>query len=166
MLGVMEACYLNHQHPKALIAMLNATLAFVPVALRQQTFQSLLKTALFPLGQLQTSPHGLFARCVTQNLRTLLDSGQGLPLLFPSHKIDFSYNGSTKEKDGIDNDKEWDQDIWATLPPRLHRGALFPHFEVQVTLDSLDHFPTLLPIACLKIVQTLMFIFRLCNTLF
>jgi hypothetical protein len=85
----MEACYLNHQHPEALIATLNATSAFVPVALQQQTFQSLLKTALFPLGQLQTSPNRLFARYVTQNLWTLLDSGQGLPLLFPSHEIDF-----------------------------------------------------------------------------
>jgi hypothetical protein len=74
-----------------------------------------------------------------------LDSGQGLPLLFPSHEIDFSYNDSTKETDDINNDKDWDQDTWATLP-HLHRGALFPHFEVQVTLDSLEHFPRLLPI--------------------
>ena len=142
-LGVMEACYLNHQHPEALIATLNATSAFVPLAIRQQTFQTLLKTALFPLGQLQTSPNGLFARRVTQNLRTLLDSGQGLPLLFPSHEIDFSYNDSTNEKDGVNNDKFWDRDTWATLP-RLHRGMLFPHFEVQVTLESLDRFPRLL----------------------
>ncbi|KAL3925761.1 MAG: hypothetical protein SGILL_000179 [Bacillariaceae sp.] len=89
-LGVMEACYLNHQHPDILIAALDASSTFVPRTARQQTFRTLLQAALSPLGQLKASPEGLFARRVKRNLRNLLGSGQGLPLLFPKHELDFA----------------------------------------------------------------------------
>jgi hypothetical protein len=60
-LGVTKSCYLNYQHPVALIAILNASGSFfgVPLWARQQTFRSLLQTAMWPLLQLK-DPYASF----------------------------------------------------------------------------------------------------------
>lgn len=152
-LGVMESCYLNHKHPTTLIAALDATSPVVPFHIRQHTFQTLLRTALSPFSQLLTSPGGVYARHVTNNLRKLLQSGQGLPLLFPKHELDFSYprrssplsNGKTYD----DTTEDWTKDSWSSSP-RLAVGGLFPHFIAYISSETIRRFPFLLPImSCL-----------------
>eukprot|EP00529_Nitzschia_sp_RCC80_P010075 CAMPEP_0113516784 /NCGR_PEP_ID=MMETSP0014_2-20120614/41810_1 /TAXON_ID=2857 /ORGANISM="Nitzschia sp." /LENGTH=766 /DNA_ID=CAMNT_0000413737 /DNA_START=632 /DNA_END=2932 /DNA_ORIENTATION=+ /assembly_acc=CAM_ASM_000159 len=137
-LGVMQSCYLNHEHSAALIAALDASSSFVPISIRQQTFRSLLKTALFPLSQLQTSPNSFFSRHVTANLRSLLKSGQGLPLLFPKHEVDFNYALNPD----VDHHRDWNQDS-VSSSPTLATGNLFPHIPVRVLRTSFDRFPRL-----------------------
>lgn len=139
-LGVVEACYLNHQHPTALIAALNATSFFVPLGSRQQTFRTLLQMALLPMGQLKSSSHGFFARRVKSNLQRLLGSGQGLPLLFPKHEVDFSYSENTGRVNS--NNSNCTNDSKASAK-RLSVGGLFPHMVGRVTDDMLKRFPRL-----------------------
>jgi hypothetical protein len=156
-LNVMQACYLDPQHPTALIAGLEASAKLgVPLAWRRNTFRTLLRTALWPLGQLlvykKDNSKSVFAKHVTHNLQKLLQSGQGLPLLFPNHEVGFGYHddnidedededgGGRKEENGAttadgDKDDDWSHDTWA-LPPKLKRGALFPHMVVQVVNHS------------------------------
>ncbi|KAG7373133.1 PheA/TfdB family FAD-binding monooxygenase [Nitzschia inconspicua] len=139
-LGVMESCYLNHQHPKALIAALDATSPFIPFSARKQTFKTLLQAALLPLGQLQVAPHGFFANRVKNNLHRLLGSGQGLPLLFPQHELQFTY--SETERKSIASDDDFINDTKA--PSRcLSVGTLFPHMSAWATDDTLEVFPRL-----------------------
>jgi 2-polyprenyl-6-methoxyphenol hydroxylase-like FAD-dependent oxidoreductase len=140
-LGVMQACYLNHQHPAALIAALDATKAFVPFSARRKTFEVLLRTALFPLGQLKHSPTGVFARRVKNNLQGLLGSGHGLPLLFPRHELDFLYTESSGKEDHFHID-DWSIDSKASSR-QLSVGALFPHMIAWVTDETFQKFPRL-----------------------
>jgi 2-polyprenyl-6-methoxyphenol hydroxylase-like FAD-dependent oxidoreductase len=140
-LGVMQSCYLNHEHPSALVAALDSASGFVPMHIRQQTFRSLLRTALFPLSQLHRSPNSLFSRHVKANLSKLLQSGQGLPLLFPRHELDFKYNPSSE----VDHDTDWIQDS-VSSSPRLILGGLFPHLQVRVSSTAFDRFPRLQPV--------------------
>jgi hypothetical protein len=137
-LGVMQSCYLNHEHPTALIAALDASSSFVPMGIRRQTFRSLLQTALFPLSQLRTSPYSVFSRHVKANLRRLLQSGQGLPLLFPKHELDFTHEPHQE----IDHCTDWSQDSVSSWP-KLKTGSLFPHIPVRVSQTSFDRFPRL-----------------------
>jgi 2-polyprenyl-6-methoxyphenol hydroxylase-like FAD-dependent oxidoreductase len=150
-LGVMEACYLNHKHPTTLIAALDASSTFVPFKIRQQTFQTLLKTALSPFSQLLSSPEGIYARHITNNLRTLLESGQGLPLLFPKHELDFSYPTARSSNRIADmgDAADWTQDSWSSSP-RLAVGALFPHFTAYLSSETAKDFPSLTPVTCLN----------------
>jgi 2-polyprenyl-6-methoxyphenol hydroxylase-like FAD-dependent oxidoreductase len=143
-LGVMEACYLHHQHPTALIAGLNATSTFVPLEVRQRTFRSLLATALWPLGQLQTAPDGVYAQHVTRNLRKLLRAGQGLPLLFPNHEVGFQYGNTTGSPgDTTDNTRDdFSTDTIADAAPKLVKGALFPHMPANLLSYHVE-FPNL-----------------------
>jgi len=144
-LNVMRACYLDDRHPALLIKALDATASFVPLQVRRQTFRTMLQTALSPLSQLQTSPNGIYSRTVKENLRELLGSGQGLPLLFPRNEIDFSYDESAS-LDGEDNETDhWSRDSVASFP-RLAPGMLFPHIRACVPLGTLRNFPRLQPI--------------------
>lgn len=143
-LNVMRACYLDDRHPAFLIKALDATASFVPLAMRRQTFRTMLQTALYPLSQLQTSPNGIYARTIKDNLRKLLGSGQGLPLLFPKHELDFSYDESARlgiEENEIDG---WSRDSIASSP-RLAPGMLFPHMKACVSPETLRRFPRLQP---------------------
>jgi len=144
-LSVMRACYLDDRHPALLIKALDATASFVPLEMRRNTFRALLKTALSPLSQLQTSPNGVYARTIKDNLRSLLGSGQGLPLLFPRCELDFSYDESSETKISFNETEDWSHDSVA-LSPRLAVGALFPHVVASIDLESLQKFPRLHPI--------------------
>ncbi len=144
-LNVMRACYLDDRHPALLIKALDATASFVPLEIRRQTFRTMLQTALSPLSQLQTSPNGIYSRTIKDNLRELLGSGQGLPLLFPRNEVGFSYNESTmfeREENVMDH---WSHDSVASFP-RLAPGILFPHIRACVHPGTLQKFPRLQPI--------------------
>jgi 2-polyprenyl-6-methoxyphenol hydroxylase-like FAD-dependent oxidoreductase len=146
-LNVMRSCYLDDRHPALLIQALDATASFVPLELRRNTFRALLRTALSPLSQLQTSPNGVYARTIKANLRSLLGSGQGLPLLFPKHELDFSYRYESNKDEGekINAEEDWSKDSVASSP-RLAVGALFPHVVASVSPETFRQFPRLLPI--------------------
>ena len=129
-LEVMKSCYLDDQYPQALISVLNGMSAFTPLWVRQQTFRSLLKTALMPLGQLH-SPSNPFKKHVTYKLQRLLKAGQGLPLVFPNNEIGFKYASDDGEHTS-DSEPTWEQDTFASLP-KLANGCLFPHLEATLT---------------------------------
>jgi 2-polyprenyl-6-methoxyphenol hydroxylase-like FAD-dependent oxidoreductase len=160
-LGVMQACYLNHQHPTALIAALDATAPLVPMSTRQRAFQTLLQAALLPLGQLKNSPNGLFATRVKRNLQRLLGAGQGLPLLFPQHELDFSYG----DKEG---ESSWHNDHWKNdskaLDKHLSVGTLFPHMSARVSADSIRKFPRLAQSESTKTPSSSSDIYKLVST--
>ena len=141
-LAVMEACYLHEQSPKILIAGLNASSSLLPLSVRQNTFRTLLETAMWPLGQLQTAFSGSYSRHVTSNLRKLLRAGQGLPLLFPNHEISFQYNRAEVESN--DNQEIIDNSLTDTMAanPTLVQGRLFPHLSVKLRSDP-RKFPNL-----------------------
>eukprot|EP00536_Pseudo-nitzschia_multiseries_P000064 jgi/Psemu1/282061/fgenesh1_pg.2_\ len=147
-LNVMRACYLDDRHPAILIQALDATASFVPLGVRQNTFRTLLKTALSPLSQLRTSPNGVYARTIKHNLRSLLGAGQGLPLLFPRHELDFSYGASSSNNNNggsTDGEEDWSRDS-VSSSPRLAVGALFPHIAASIHCESLRRFPRMQPI--------------------
>jgi len=112
--------------------------------MRRQTFRTMLQTALSPLSQLQTSPNGIYARTIKDNLRKLLGSGQGLPLLFPKHELDFSYDESARLCIEENETDHWSRDSIASSP-RLAPGMLFPHIMASVPLETLRRFPRLQP---------------------
>jgi len=141
----MRSCYLDDRHPALLIQALDATASFIPLEMRRKTFRTLLQTALSPLSQLQTSPDGIYARIIKKNLRGLLGSGQGLPLLFPRHELDFSYDESKRNNTDDSETEDWSKDSIASSP-RLALGELFPHIVVSVPLETLRRFPRLQPV--------------------
>ncbi|KAL3944663.1 MAG: hypothetical protein SGBAC_001271 [Bacillariaceae sp.] len=135
-LDVMNSCYLNHQHPKLLIQGLEASSFLVPLKVRRKTFQMALESALWPLGQLKSSPDGVFSRHVTKKLQSLLKLGQGLPLLFPNHEVGFRYGDPDEAL--IDESS----DTFAKLP-KIAVGGLFPHLPVVVDESAKSAFPRL-----------------------
>jgi 2-polyprenyl-6-methoxyphenol hydroxylase-like FAD-dependent oxidoreductase len=136
-LGVMNACYLNHQHPELLIQGLDASSFFVPLEIRRQTFQTALKTALWPLRQLKTRPDGFFSKHVSNNVQRLLALGHGLPLLFPNHELGFRYGS----EDSLDIDDATSDTIAKVSP--IIKGGLFPHIPVAVHDRAKEAFPRL-----------------------
>lgn len=136
-LGVMNACYLNHQHPEVLIQGLNASSFFIPLEIRRQTFQKALETALWPLKQLKTAPGGFLSKHVTKNVQNLLGQGQGLPLLFPNNELGFRYG----REDALGSDNGCTDTISRALP--IIRGGLFPHVPVAVHDRAKELFPRL-----------------------
>jgi 2-polyprenyl-6-methoxyphenol hydroxylase-like FAD-dependent oxidoreductase len=148
-LGVMDACYLNHQHPSALIQALDASSFFVPLEIRRQTFQTALKTALWPLGQLKTSPEGFFAQHASANLQTLLKQGEGLPLLFPNHEVGFRYRSTSNSTD-IDDASN---DTIGKLSS-IEEGRLFPHLPVAVNQNAQTLYPQLCQVENNKTIIT------------
>lgn len=144
-LNVMRACYLDDRHPALLIQALDATTSFIPLEMRRKIFRTMLQTALSPLSQLQTSPNGFYARTIRDNLRMLLGSGQGLPLLFPRHELDFSYDESSRLNEEENETDDCSQDSIAPSP-RLVPGMLFPHVVASVPFETLQRFPRLQPI--------------------
>jgi 2-polyprenyl-6-methoxyphenol hydroxylase-like FAD-dependent oxidoreductase len=137
-LGVTKSCYLNDQHPAALIAILNASGSVfgVPLWARQQTFRSLLQTAMWPLHQLK-DPSASFTKLVTKHLQTLLKSGQGLPLLFPNHEIGFGYDNDDEDTDTRET-SDWSLDTVAKAP-KLARGYIFPHLVARLSSSRRDN---------------------------
>jgi 2-polyprenyl-6-methoxyphenol hydroxylase-like FAD-dependent oxidoreductase len=144
-LGVMNACYLNHQLPKVLIQGLDASRFFVPLEIRRLTFQTAVETALRPLRQLKTKPDGLFAKHLSKNVQRLLGLGQGLPLLFPNHELGFRYGS----EESLDIDDATSDTIAKVLP--IIKGGLFPHIPVAVHDRAKETFPRLCELGGKKI---------------
>jgi 2-polyprenyl-6-methoxyphenol hydroxylase-like FAD-dependent oxidoreductase len=137
-LGVTKSCYLYEKHPAALIAILNASGSVfgAPLWARQQTFRSLLQTAMWPLQQLK-DPSASFTKLVTKHLQKLLKSGQGLPLLFPNHEIGFGYDNDDEDTESADK-SDWSRDTVAKAP-KLAKGYLFPHLMARLSRSPRDH---------------------------
>ena len=143
-LGVMKSCYLDERNLPLLMSSLEASAKVgVPLAWQRATFQSFFKTALLPLSMLRDRPSSPYSQLITRNLRKVLQSGQGLPLLFPRNEIGFSYptlqdgTDGTSRATGIpsyssssssfDSQTEWLQDSIAPAQPELRAGMLMPH---------------------------------------
>lgn len=140
-LNLTKACYLNDQHPAALIQLLDH-MSFVPLATRQAMFQSLLETAMWPLSALET-PSNIHAQHVTNNVRHLLRQGGGLPLLFPKFELGFGY-GDNDARCGA-NSEDWTQDSMG-YTPEVKVGHLLPHVELEVLNVHKETYPNLQPI--------------------
>ncbi|KAL7570123.1 hypothetical protein ACA910_019968 [Epithemia clementina (nom. ined.)] len=103
-LAVMNQCYLNHKHPELAKDTLDGMSSLVPLSSRQDVFRSLIKAALQPLAWLKVSSSSsvsasspnLYRDHVQSNLRRLLTSGGGLPLLFPKFEVGFGYQDNAK----------------------------------------------------------------------
>lgn len=164
-LNVMKACYLNHEHPTAIIDSLEKTNRFfgsggdstnsigkssASWSVQQRLFRTLLRAAMWPLSFLANANHP-FTIAVTKNLRSVLQLGQGLPLLFPKNEIGFFYptlqqtndeEGSNSSNDQVKNNGENDDDTMAG-GLLLARGYLFPHLPAWVETDAIHQFPGL-----------------------
>ncbi len=137
-LGVMKSCYLDERNLPILLKSLEASAQLgLPLSWQKATFQNLFRTALLPLRMLQGSPTGPYSRHVTNNLRRLLESGQGLPLLFPNHEVAFSYPVPQELLLKEDDTKsiDWSKDSTAGMPQILS-GQLFPHVPCQVVVSD------------------------------
>lgn len=136
-LGVMKSCYLDERNLPILLKSLQASSQLgVPLSWQQATFQNLFRTALLPLRILQDAPTSPYSRHVTNNLRRLLQSGQGLPLLFPNHEVAFRYPISQQQeqqpkRDDASDTTDWSRDSTADTP-QLITGRLFPHIPCQL----------------------------------
>jgi 2-polyprenyl-6-methoxyphenol hydroxylase-like FAD-dependent oxidoreductase len=127
LLQVTKSCYLNDNHPAVLQKMLQHSP--LPLSVQRKVFRSLLQTALLPLSWLH-QPESLYAKHIRSNLRKILKTGAGLPLLFPKYEIGFGYDSSDfEDQDGSSSD--WKGDTWADAPV-LRVGRLLPHVEVKV----------------------------------
>lgn len=135
LLEVTKSLYLNDQHPALLKSVLDYSP--LPIAMRKTIFRSLLKTALYPLSWLHDETN-IYTQHIRTNLRRILATGVGLPLLFPKFEIGFSY-GSKLEGASCDDR------LADTMPvrPHLEVGRLVPHVYVNVLDDSGLHFPRL-----------------------
>ena len=125
-LHLTKACYLNDQHPAAVIAMLNGMSGILSLEHRQGIFANLVKAAMWPLGSL-ADPNHVHARHLTNNVRSILRKGGGLPLLFPQLELGYGYDDTNHP--GKDN--SWKDDTKA-YSPVLKEGYLFPHVEMRV----------------------------------
>jgi len=136
LLDVVKGCYLEERHPALLARVLNKSP--LPLAARRTVFRSLLKAALHPLSWLSSpTTTAYYARRVRSNIRTILRSGGGLPLLFPKHELAFSYYNNATASTGvagetkIDGQRLEDDDTWPAEPAILV-GRLMPHALVEV----------------------------------
>jgi hypothetical protein len=125
-LNLTKACYLNDRHPAALIQLLDQ-MSFVPLAVRQTMFQSLLETAMWPLSALE-SPSNVHSRHVTNNVRHILRQGGGLPLLFPKFELGFGYGDNDASRA---DSEDWTKDSMG-YTPEVKVGHLLPHVELEV----------------------------------
>jgi len=134
-LELSKACYLNDQHPTLLLKLLDQ-MTLLPLGARQTMFQSLLETAMLPLRTLK-NPSNPHARLITGNIRTILEQGGGLPLLFPKFELGFGYG----DQESV-NAEDWTQDSMG-YTPQLKVGYLLSHVELEVVNYSEDKYPNL-----------------------
>mmetsp|Transcript_14397 Transcript_14397/g.22187 ORF Transcript_14397/g.22187 Transcript_14397/m.22187 type:complete len:681 (+) Transcript_14397:64-2106(+) len=131
-LNISKALYLNHQHP----TMLKQVLDNLPLSLssRQDIFQQAMQTALSPLAMLKEKSHP-YADHLTNNLRTLLLEGQGLPLLFPKFELAFGYDGFGQTTSRRKPSSCWADDS-KTHQPELKEGHLMPYCLLKVLSEG------------------------------
>ena len=157
LLEVTKTLYLNAQHPALLCTLLDHSP--LPLSVRQDIFRTLLKTALYPLSWLRSTTTPTtnsdnsgsdftntdtdwlsYANHLRSNIRQILDTGAGLPLLFPRFEIGFTYH-TTGSKTSTTTAKKSND----TVPevPHLRVGRLVPHVGVFVTSGNEGRFPNL-----------------------
>ncbi len=123
-LEIAKACYLNADHPALLKRMMELPpMSFVPLAGRQQIFEAAVKAAMLPLSNLSRDDN-MFSSTVSRNIRRILESGGGLPLLFPRYEIGFSYDEALSLLD--------EDDDTAGFTPSFQVGMRVPHIPVQI----------------------------------
>ena len=132
-LTLAKSCYLNDQHPVLLSKILDQMP--LPLEVRQDMFSGLLRTALAPLRSLR---HGtnLYSRHVTSQLRSILQQGGGLPLLFPKYELEFGYER------GRDFLRPVGRSDTLANGPRVQVGHLLPHVSVQA-ISGTSRYPNL-----------------------
>jgi 2-polyprenyl-6-methoxyphenol hydroxylase-like FAD-dependent oxidoreductase len=129
-LSLAKSCYLYDQHPALLMQVLDR----MPLSLatRQDIFTGLLQTALAPLKALKDLST-LHARHVTSRLRSILQRGGGLPLLFPKYELGFGYQHPSNPRAIVGTNDSFAGD------PRVQVGHLFPHVALTVISDTPRH---------------------------
>ncbi len=121
-LDIAKACYLNADHPSLLVKVMDSPpMSFVPMSVRRQTFNTAVAVAMTPLGSLATEGN-LYGEKVVRNVRKILSSGGGLPLLFPRFEINFGYD-TAKSLDRVDDT--------AGYVPRVAVGCRLPHCSME-----------------------------------
>lgn len=151
LLSVMESCYLNERHPSLLAKVLDKSPSWlVPIEAKRAVFRNAYKAALFPLSFLRTHPDSPYSKHVRGNLRRILRTGAGLPLLFPKHEIALNYDRdrgtSSTAPPRHEEDVDWKHDTWPA-DAYLQVGRLVPHVPVTVlpssSAGSLERYPNL-----------------------
>ncbi|KAL9182180.1 hypothetical protein ACHAXT_012832 [Thalassiosira profunda] len=133
-LRLAKACYLDAQHPQLLISMLGAPpMSFLPLEARQDMFRRLVNVAMMPLGSLVSSSRSFHAEHIEKNVRSILESGGSLPLVFPRYELGFSYSIDAASAGEISDDGAGDT---AGYVPRLEVGHRMPHVMVEVLGSS------------------------------
>ncbi|KAL3790414.1 hypothetical protein HJC23_013586 [Cyclotella cryptica] len=132
-LRIAKACYLDAQHPQLLMSMLGSPpMSFLPLEARRDVFRRLVRVAMMPLGSLLSESgggnHSFHASHVERNVRSILESGGSLPLVFPSYELGFRYN--LLANDGKSSRESLDDS--AGYHPTIRVGHRFPHIEVEV----------------------------------
>jgi len=125
-LNAARALGLDAEHPKYVIgAMTTPPFSFMPMSARKKAFQSLVKTAMLPLGELE-DPESFYGNFLAKRLQSALDRQEGLPLLFPKFELGFTYcnNG---EKIGATLSSDDDLSSYENM---LRIGHRFPSIEL------------------------------------
>mmetsp|Transcript_8640 Transcript_8640/g.16318 ORF Transcript_8640/g.16318 Transcript_8640/m.16318 type:complete len:827 (+) Transcript_8640:369-2849(+) len=121
-LDIAKACYLNAEHPSVLCKlMMSPPMSLIPMNIRQQMFGTAVKAAMLPLVNLEHEGN-FYGNAIAKNVRRILSSGGGLPLIFPRYEIGFSYDPMKKLSDGDDT---------AGYHPTIAIGYRLPHLEVE-----------------------------------
>ncbi len=122
-LDVAKACYLNADHPSLLkYVMESPPFSFSPLSIRQKTFGTAVTTAMMPLSNLAKDGN-IYGGHIVRNVRNILQSSGGLPLLFPRFEIGFSYDASQSLDDNDDT---------AGYQPKIAVGFRLPHVDVEI----------------------------------
>lgn len=122
-LDIAKACYLNAKHPAVLRTVMESPpMSLIPMNVRQEAFGAAVKAAMLPLTNLEQRGN-LYGDVIEKNVRRILSSGGGLPLIFPRYEIGFSYHPLKK----LD-----DKDDTAGYHPKMEVGYRLPHLEVEL----------------------------------
>ncbi|KAL7428840.1 hypothetical protein ACHAXM_001579, partial [Skeletonema potamos] len=134
-LRIAKACYLDAQHPALLTAMLGSPpMSLLPLETRQDMFRRLVRVAMMPLSSLASLKSSLHANHIERNVRSILESGGSLPLVFPKYEIGFSYEHDTaqsKKEDASADTKGY--------YPRMKVGHRLPHVILEVSRSSFSY---------------------------
>jgi len=123
-LALAKACHLNAEHP----ALLKRVMEVAPIksimslSFRQSVFETALQTAMKPLSNLSTEGN-FYGDLISQRIRNILQSGGGLPLIFPRFEIGFSYDA----ENNLD-----EKDDTAGYYPKIAFGRRLPHVPLML----------------------------------
>jgi hypothetical protein len=131
-LRVAKALGLDSTHPALLKqVMTSPPIGLLPLELRQQTFRTLLSTALTPLRALveeTASTFNVVGKIMAENVAAILRRGEGLPLLFPNYELGFTYGEQKTALESSGDTKDYD--------PQLALGHRIPHVVMNILSQS------------------------------